>query len=132
MSVTPKGGGTGGQAVPREDTDDRSLTRRVLDGLTEVLRRVPGVRRVVTESDDGGGDETTADALADETVDPPQGGSVAGFPDRRRPFTYPARNRSERNAVELVGETRRDTLTITHPDNPDASITSDVWEDVER
>ncbi|MFC6865362.1 hypothetical protein ACFQGE_18100 [Halomicroarcula sp. GCM10025817] len=131
MSVTPKGGGTGGQSVPRDDADDRSLTRRVLDGLTEVLRRVPGVRRVVPEGDDRDRTEVSGDSLADTAVDPPQGGSVAGLPDRRRPFTYPARNRSERNAVELVGETRQDTLTITHPDNPDASITSDVWEDVE-
>ncbi|MFC7028128.1 hypothetical protein ACFQH8_12890 [Halomicroarcula sp. GCM10025710] len=63
---------------------------------------------------------------------PSGGGSVSGLPDRRRPFTYPTRDRPERNPVDLVGETRQDTLTITHPDNPDATITSDVWDDVRQ
>jgi hypothetical protein len=132
MSVTPKGGGKGGHAITATEAESKSLKRRVLDGLVPVLRRIPLARRIVPSNSGECTNATPTSAPTDDIADHREGGSVSGLPDRRRPFTYPTRDRPERNPVDLVGETRQDTLTITHPDNPDATITSDVWEDVRQ
>lgn len=72
------------------------------------------------------------DGFADDVVAPPECSSISDLPTRSRPFTYPTRNHAESNTVDLVAIESDDRLTVTHPDNAEAKITSDVWESVEQ
>lgn len=71
------------------------------------------------ETDDAGVSRAGGDAGGDtsETL-PATNGAAAAGPDRDRP--------------ELEAEWDGDELTLFSPDDADARITSDVWEDVER
>jgi len=72
------------------------------------------------------------DGFADDVVVPPECPSISDLPTRSRPFTYPTRNHTESNTVDLVAIESGDRLTVTHPDNAEAKISSDVWESVEQ
>ncbi len=72
------------------------------------------------------------DGFADDVVAPPECPSISDLPTRSRPFTYPTRNHTESNTVDLIAVEGGDQLTMTHPDNSDAKITSDIWMDVEQ
>ncbi|MBX0323029.1 hypothetical protein EGH21_08320 [Halomicroarcula sp. F13] len=99
------------------------------------MRRLPGADRLLSVGDDRGGDRPQSrvhiDGLADRAVEPPECPRVGDFPERDRPFTYPTRNHSERNQVDLVCVETGDRLTVSLPENPDATLTSDTWERVE-
>lgn len=135
MSVTPKGGRRDSRSDPRQDGGRVPWWTRLRTRFATFVRRLSSGLRASADEDDGVRQERPREALvhlADDSVGPPVSGSVQGFPDRHRPFSYPTRNLSDSNPVELVGTEDRDTLTIAHPHNPDATITSDVWVTVER
>ncbi|MDQ2071780.1 hypothetical protein ACODNH_16030 [Haloarcula sp. NS06] len=72
------------------------------------------------------------DGFADDVVAPPECPSISDLPTRSRPFTYPTRNHTESNTVDLIAIESSDRLTVTHPDNSEAKISSDMWEAVEQ
>ena len=72
------------------------------------------------------------DGFADDVVAPPECPPISDLPTRSRPFTYPTRNHAETNTVDLIAIESGDRLTVTHPDNSEAKMSSDVWEPVEQ
>ncbi|WP_227015520.1 hypothetical protein [Haloarcula sp. JP-L23] len=136
MSLTPmdepKGDHTG--ALP-EVEDDPGLVQRFRLRARGFLRSLPGGNRLLSWGDDRGGDRPQSrvhiDGLADRAVEPPECPRIGDLPRRDRPFTYPTRNHSERNRVDLVCVEMDDRLTVSLPENPDATLTSDTWERVE-
>jgi hypothetical protein len=102
-----------------------SLTDRLL-GLVDALRR--RLRDVA----DGGGSEAETDrdrAASDSAAFDLQ---RDGYPDRERPLTYPGRERSGVNTPDVVGVETEDGLRLSVPENPDATVVSDVWVPIEE
>ncbi|MBV0923201.1 hypothetical protein KTS45_03220 [Halomicroarcula limicola] len=81
------------------------------------------------DRDRRGRSQTTA--RSDDEPAPTECPPIADLPERDRPFTYPARGHADANRADLVSVESGEELTISLPDNPDATITSDVWESVE-
>jgi len=93
-------------------------------------QRTPAQYSLVSDGPDEGSDETdAADESEDERTSPPvvstaDSSEITVFgdeldgPDADRP--------------ELEVQWHGDTVTFVSPDEPDARITSDVWEDVDR
>lgn len=106
--------------TPREEHGDRSLPRRLWGQAKELLANLPVGGSLFAPRDDAD-DETEA---TDDTV--------SDLPARDRPFTAPAGSHPDYNQAELVCIKTETELTISLPDNPEATITSDVWERVER
>ncbi|WP_245180564.1 hypothetical protein [Haloarcula amylovorans] len=130
MSLTPIDKQRGGPpSTTSEEGDDSSLvgrawarTRTVVDHLSGRVRRWFDRRR-------RGRSQTTA--RSDDAPTPAECPRIADLPERDRPFTYPARDHADANQADLVSVESGEALTISLPDNPDATITSDVWESVE-
>jgi len=122
--------------APDADESSPSLVDRARHRLRSVVESLSVGRRCLEWFDTRGQDKPQSrvhtDGFADDVVAPPTCPSVDGLPERSRPFTYPTRNHAESNPVELVSVEAGDRLTVTHPDNPEAKITSDVWEPVEE
>ena len=96
---------------------DTSLVGRFLSGLRAVLLALPGVSALVSEA---GSDQPEPVTDATER-------NVS--PDRKAPAALPGGSEHE---VEVVSTERNDTFTVEAVDNPDATISSDTWEPVER
>lgn len=125
-----------GSDVPEGDGSPPPLLDRARQRLRSVVESLSVGRRCLDWFDTRGQDKPQSqihtDGFADDVVAPPKCPSVGELPRRSRPFTYPTRNHAESNPVDLVSVEAGDRLTVTHPDNPDAKITSDVWEPVEE
>ena len=101
----------------RDSPDAASLTDRFRSGLKAVLLALPGVS---TLAGDGGSDRSEPGTDTAERD---------GSPDRTAPVALPGGSTGE---FEVVSTETDDTLTVEAVDNPDATISSDTWEPVER
>jgi len=111
----PRGGG---ENTDRDGSDDAALVDRFLSGLKAVLLALPGVSALVSDAD--GGRSASA-------IEPVEGDASA---DREAPAALPGGPAADR--VDVVSTETDDTLTVEAVDNPDATISSDTWEPVER
>jgi len=102
--------------TPREERAEPSVPRRLWRQAKALLADLPMGGSLLASDDDTDAERDTTGAL----------------PTRDRPFTAPARHTAEHNQAELVCIETETELTISLPDNPEATITSDVWERVER
>jgi hypothetical protein len=103
----------------------RSITGR-LRGLVDALSR--HLRDVV----DGDGSRADTDrdrAASDSAVFDLQRDD---YPDRERPLTHPGRECSGVNTPDVVGVETEDGLRLSVPENPDATVVSDVWVPIEE
>ena len=118
MNVIPPDESRGDRPTDGRDTpDERSFIDRLRGGLKSVLLAFPGVSAVLS----------TRSTDRSESVKP------ANEPDAdsgsEAPTPLPGGQQSE---LEVVSDESDDTLTVEAADNPDATITSDTWEAVER
>ena len=146
----------GGNA--REPPDSESVIRRTLDraraGLNRclsALRRLVGTDRSRIRSPDRSGDfdhrersgnsdrfsrreEKGSATVSHITVNTEevQNDAETTLPERSQVFTRPAGDTAAGNPPEPVARVEGEKLTVELPDRPDTSITSDVWERVER
>ena len=109
----PRGDGSTGGDGP----EDTSLVGRFLSGLRAVLLALPGVSALASESTSDRPEPVTDTTECDAS------------PDRKAPATLPGGSQGE---VEVVSTESDDTFTVEAVDNPDATISSDTWEPVER
>lgn len=76
-------------------------------------------------------------SLGETPDEPPADGTagryprIDGFPDRDQPLTYPGRDCRGINPPDVVGIRTNGGLRVSLPENPDATLTSDVWTEVE-
>ena len=137
MSLTPMDEPRGARG--RTDSGDvppPSLFDRVRHRVRSAIETTSIGERCLEWFDTRGRDKPQSkihtDGFADDVVAPPECPSTSDLPTRSRPFTYPTRNHMENNTVDLVAIESDDRLTVTHPDNSEARISSDVWESVEQ
>ncbi|WP_276271596.1 hypothetical protein [Haloarcula litorea] len=132
MSLTPadETRGSTSDATPAP-ASDASLGERLRAGVRSALGRLPGGDRALAWYDAREADGPDPETMADDAVTPPDCPAVPELPQREEPLTYPDRNRDTENDPDLVSTHRNQQLTVSHPDNPDATITSDTWERVE-
>lgn len=127
--------GTGGETVD-EDVNSSPLLERSKHLIRSAIERIPSGQTFLQWFDTRGQDKPQSrihtDGFADNVVAPPECPTVSDLPARTRPFTYPTRNHTENNTVDLIAVESDDQLTVRHPDNPDAKITSDSWAPVEQ
>ncbi|MDS0281657.1 hypothetical protein [Haloarcula onubensis] len=107
-----------GPNSPGDGPEDASLLGRFLSGCKAALLALPGVSALASDRDDDRS-EPTLDATERERSS-----------ERKAPATLPAG--SATGEVEVVSTETDDTLTVEAVDNPDATISSDTWEPVER
>ncbi|WP_262176763.1 hypothetical protein [Haloarcula laminariae] len=118
MSLIPLGEPRGdGPENGRDGPDDEPLVTRLLSGLRAVVLALPGASTLASEP---------ASDQPDPAVDAADRDTS---PDRNAPAALPGRAGSE---VEVVSTEADDTLTVEAVDNPDATISSDTWEPIER
>ena len=106
-----------GPSDGRDGPGDTPLTARLRSGLRTVLLALPGASVLANDSA-GDQPEPTGDA-AERDVSP----------DRTAPAALPGGSGSE---VDVVSTEADDVLTVEAVDNPDATISSDTWEPIER
>lgn len=135
------------EPVPDRRSGSESILRRGLDRLRNSLRRVATrlVRPLRGRADDADASEDVAsirrrrrmleapgafgsDADPPELADCPD---VDGLPPRDRPLTVPARDESWDNQPDLTVEETDEGLTLSMPEESEATMTSDVWEPIE-
>jgi hypothetical protein len=118
------------------DVPPPSLVERVRYRVRSAIETISIGERCLQWLDTRGRDKPQSkihtDGFADDVVVPPECLSISDLPTRSRPFTYPTRNHTESNTVDLIAIESGDRLTMTHPDNAEAKISSDVWESVEQ
>lgn len=133
MSITPIDEPRSDRPVAADaEVRTRPLSKRIGARVRSVVASLPfGDRLLEWRDREETRPETHTDALADDAVSPPECPSVQNLPDRQLPFSYPTRNHPERNPVDLICIESDDAVTISLPENKDATITSDVWEQVE-
>jgi len=110
-----------GPTTPRTGPGEDTPIRRFLSGLKSALRAIFGAG-------------SPADGQSGETAKP-DGASERGVARAQaadRPAELPSGSASDSGRVELVSRETEDTLTVAVADNPDATISSDTWESVER
>lgn len=100
-----------GPDTDRNGSENNSLVDRFRSGLQAMLLALPGAPVVARETE------------------PDQSESVTPSPDRTTPTPLPGSATSE---VEIVSTNTTDALIVEAVDNPDATVTSDTWESVER
>ena len=137
MSLTPMDESRGARARTDEgDVPSPSLLDRIRHRVRSAIETVSLGERCFGWLDTRGRDKPQSrihtDGFADDVVTPPECPSISDLPTRSRPFTYPTRNHSETNTVDLIAVETSDQLTVTHPDNSAAKISSNVWEPVEQ
>nr|WP_232794530.1 MULTISPECIES: hypothetical protein [Haloarcula] len=137
MSLTPMDEPRGARGNTDDgDVPSPSLLDRVRYRVRSAIETISVGERCSAWLDRRGRDKPQSqihtDGFADDVVAPPECPSISDLPTRSRPFTYPTRNHTESNTVDLIAVEGGDQLTMTHPDNSDAKITSDMWMDVEQ
>jgi hypothetical protein len=109
-----------------------SVVSRLRARATAVLDRVPLLNRFVgpgdepTEPVDETGSVTVVQAVETSPV------AVDGLPNRDQPFVVPAHGTDGPNPADLDATVDEHGLTLSLGTNPEATITSDVYQDVER
>ncbi|MFB6084736.1 MAG: hypothetical protein ABEJ94_10885 [Halorientalis sp.] len=58
-------------------------------------------------------------------------GAIAPFPDRQRPLVQPVRDSGAENTPDLESTEEDGRLAIYYPEQTDARIASDTWEEIE-
>jgi len=111
----PRGDGPDADGNGPENT---SLVGRFRSGLRTVLLALPGIS-AVSETDRPG---DRIEAVTDTT-------ELGGSTDGKASAALPS---GKTNGVEVVSTETGDTLTVEAVGNPDATISSDTWEPVER
>ncbi|WP_324661951.1 hypothetical protein [Haloarcula sediminis] len=106
-----------GPSDGRDGSDDTPLFDRLLSGLRAVVLAFPGGSTLVNDSASDRPEPTVEDADRDAA------------PDRTAPAALPGGSES---TVDVVSTETDDTLTVEAVDNPDATISSDTWEPIER
>lgn len=136
MSITPaEGDGKGGQENRELACDQRQGVRaRVRSWLQSIGQRI---RELCQESADADSDAPPSERSSDH-----QKGEIRVSGQRRLEDPQQSSTRtvgsSDQSAVQPRlpgtggGEAERDGNRLYDPDQPDAYITSDTWEDVER
>ena len=137
MSLTPMDEPRGaGDSAAAGDVPPPSLLDRIRHRVRSAIETISIGEQCLQWLDTRGRDKPRSkihtDGFADDVVAPPECPAVGDLPTRSRPFTYPTRNHMENNTVDLVAIESDDRLTVTHPDNSEARISSDVWESVEQ
>jgi len=97
---------------------DASLADRFLAGVRALLLALPGASALASSQ---------ASERSDATLDTTDADSS---PERNTPAPLPSGPTS--GQVEVVSTETDDILTVEAVDNPDATISSDTWEPVER
>ncbi|MFB6074617.1 MAG: hypothetical protein ABEJ89_06365 [Haloarculaceae archaeon] len=77
------------------------------------------------------GEGEPAPPVVAEPAEPPVCPEVEGFPPREYPLVYPDRDSDLENEPEVIGVQTDERIILSHPDNRDARIVSDVWEEIE-
>nr|WP_242493307.1 MULTISPECIES: hypothetical protein [Haloarcula] len=137
MSLTPMDEPRGARARTDDgDVPPPSLLDRVRYRVRSAIETISFGEKCSEWLDRRGRDKPQStihtDGFADDVVTPPECPSISDLPTRSRPFTYPTRNHTETNTVDLIAVESGDQLTMTHPDNSAAKITSDTWMGVEQ
>jgi len=112
-----------GRSTTRDERDDRSLLQRFWAGMKATVLALPGARALV--------DRPTATAESASSNAVPATREPDRPTDRKAPATID-NGPDEDEGPELVSTEEGDTLTVEVVDNPDATISSDTWEPVER
>ena len=102
-------------ATPKEGAQTDTVVGRLWERLTSAFRAF--LPRSSTRSDESASDEPTRPALEPAEKDRGSHSSAA---------------RTDTGRQEYVTTEHDDSLTLALADNPDAKITSDTWERVER
>ena len=114
MSLIPPDESRGDRPTDGRDTpDELSLIDRFRGGLKAVLLAFPGVSAV----------------LSDRSSDRSEPAMPATASGSEAPTPLPGGPQSD---IKVVSNESDDTLTVEAVDNPDATISSDTWEPVER
>jgi hypothetical protein len=114
----------------RDGASPESLRSRLRARISDVLARVPVANRLIgTESDRAV--ETVATAPT-RSPDHTTRVVVDGLPQRDTPFVTPVCQTRDQNPAELDAAETEDGLTLSLGDNPEATITSDTYQQVER
>ncbi|MFC6973718.1 hypothetical protein ACFQL1_01940 [Halomicroarcula sp. GCM10025709] len=133
MSLTPLDGRQQDRAeAVRDGASAESLRSRLRARIGDLLARVPLARRLVGADGDADRPTATAPVPTDRSPEHSARVLVEDLPQRDRPFVTPARRAGDRNPVELDVSEGDDGLTLSLADNPDATITSDTYQRVER
>ncbi|WP_372480758.1 hypothetical protein ACAH01_07755 [Halomicrobium sp. HM KBTZ05] len=112
-------------ARDRSDGPHGSVSGRV-QGLLEYLRgRVLTLLVRDRSTDDAG--RRRLDRDGGSTVP-----ELDRFPERARPLTHPDRELDGLNTPDVVGIETDDGLRLSLPNNPDATLVSDVWVTIEE
>ncbi|WP_254274180.1 hypothetical protein [Haloarcula marina] len=120
-----------GPDAPDEARGETTALQRFVSSVRSAFGRLVGAESVFGSANARGDGPVRQERAARTTEASSDCPPVAGLPERARPFTYPARDSDDENPVELVGVETAEGLTVSLPDNPDATITSDTWEPVE-
>lgn len=114
MSLIPPDESRGDRPTDRRDTsEDVSFIDRFRCGLKAVLLAFPGVSAVLSDQSTDGSEPAVSDTESDHEA----------------PTPLP---RGPQTEVKVVSNESDETLTVEAADNPDATITSDTWEPIER
>lgn len=100
------------------------VRERVSAVLPSVEDREPALTVGSTPSTDAG--EAARPAVATKGS-----AAVSTVRERDHPLTYPGRDLQGTNPPDVVSTETDDGLRISVPDNPDATLTSDVWTTVD-
>lgn len=128
----------GDPSEPGAEAAGAALSERVVSAVRSLATTVRSKCSVFSNLDfaDAFRIETEDVTAGDETAHqtPTESPTPSEFPARDQPFTHPVRERDAANPPELRAREDADTdeLSIYYPDRPNATITSDTWEDVER
>ena len=135
MSITPvdkppDGDDNSEDARSRGPASLREYFSRFVSWLVE---RAPVVHRPERARDGTPRDEASIRAREERVraVDVNDERSFAGFPERERPLVYPARDLPGINTPDVVCVETECGLRLSVPENPDATLTSDVWTTVD-
>jgi hypothetical protein len=107
-----------GPKTSREGPADPTIVQRFLAGVKTVLLSLPGGSILAGES---------AESESEARPAEPERAS-----DQMAQATLPASSDTSGRVIEVVSTESGDTLTVEAVDNPDATISSDTWESVER
>lgn len=133
MSITPVDKPPDEDDAPNGPLSRRSSSLRAHVGriFSWVADRAADVHSLVdgTERSPATGQVISADRPRSVHAD--GSGSLSEFPERERPLTYPARDVPGVNSPDVVSVETKDGLRLSVPENPDATLTSDVWTTVD-
>ncbi len=131
LSPAPDGEDVPTPSAPGSESADRPPER---DGGAEGAATVKPTGG--DASDDGATTEREGERRRGDATGASDGATtepaVGTLPPRERAFVLPAREGEGDNGPELIGVRKGDRLVVSHPEDGEARIASDVWEEAER